>query len=418
MNTLARTSRLVASAARTGSAKARSLSTTSPFDLTEDQAAFQEMARRFAVEEIVPQAAELDRTGEFPTDIFEKAHSLGLVNCHVPEEFGGLGLPCFENVLIQEEFAYACTGVGTAIEANSLGQMPVIVAGSDEQKAKYLGQVVNEPVRTAYCVTEPGAGSDVANIKTTAKKNADGDYVLNGSKMWITNGGEAQKTGGWYFVLAKTDPDAGHKGMTGFIVEAASKGVVVGKKEINMGQKCSDTRGITFEDVVVPKENILGSEGEGFKIAMAAFDNTRPPVAIAAVGLARRALDEAIQYSLQRKTMGKFIGEHQMIQRLIAEMGAGIEAGRYLTYKAAHEIDAGRRNTLYASMAKMYASEHANFCASSAVQIFGGMGFNTEAPVEKLMRDAKILSIYEGTTQIQQLIIARELLTSPERVHP
>ena len=324
----------------------------------------------------------------YPEPIFNKAWELGLVNSHIPEAYGGLGLHCLDGCIIQEELAYACTGMQTAIEANSLAEMPVIVAGNEQQKKKYLGRMTEAPLQAAYGVTEPGAGSDVAGIKTTAVKKGDG-YVLNGSKMWITNCGRAN----WFFVLAKTDPKAGARGMTGFIVDADSKGVTVGRKEINLGQRCSDTRGVTFEDVFVPMENRLGNEGEGFKIAMKAFDNTRPPVAIGAVGLARRALDEAIAYSLQRHTMGKPIAQHQAIAFKIAEMATGIEAGRLLTYKAAAEIDAGRRNSLWASMAKAFAGDHAQKTTYEAIQIFGGMGFNTDAPVEKLYRDARILCV-------------------------
>lgn len=391
----------------------RSFSAGVSFQLTDDQVAYRDLARKFALEEMVPKAAEYDISMAYPHDVFEKAWELGLVNTHIPEEFGGLGLHCLENVLIQEELAYACTGMMTAIEANSLAQMPLILAANDEQKKKYLGRMTEEPLKAAYGVTEPGAGSDVAGIKTTAVKKGD-KYVINGQKMWITNGGVAN----WYFVLAKTDPGAGAKGMTGFIVDGDSPGITVGRKEINMGQRCSDTRGITFEDVEVPEENILGTEGEGFKIAMGAFDHTRPPVAIGAVGLARRAMDEAVKYAMERKTMGAPIAAHQAVSFMIADMAMNIEAARYLTYKSATEIDAGNRNTYYASMAKAFAADMANKVASDAVQIFGGNGFNTEYPVEKLMRDAKIYQIYEGTSQIQRLIIARELFADTDKITP
>lgn len=226
--------------------------------------------------------------------------------------------------------------------------------------------------------------------------------------MWITNGGVAK----WFFVLAKTDSNANAgSAFTGFIVDADSPGITVGRKEINIGQRCSDTRGITFEDVVVPAENVLGDPGYGFKIAMQAFDITRPPVAIGAVGLARRAFDEARKYALERKTMGTPIAMHQAIQFMLADMATGIEASRLLTYKAAYEIDCGRKNTMYASMAKRFAGDHANKVATDAIQIFGGAGFNTEYPVEKLFRDAKIYQIYEGTSQIQRMIIAKEMFS-------
>ena len=364
----------------------------------------------------LPRLRSFFRTMEFPQPVFEKAWELGLVNTHVPESCGGLGLGCMEGVLIGEELAYGCTGIMTAMEANGLASAPVIIAGSEEQQKKYLGRLCEEPLQAAYCVTEPGAGSDVAGLATTAVKKGD-EWVINGSKMWITNGGVAN----WYFVLAKTDPSAKTgAGFTGFIVDADSAGISRGRKEVNLGQRCSDTRGITFEDVVVPDANRLGAEGVGFKIAMGAFDHTRPPVASGAVGLARRAMDEAIQYASERKTMGVPIAHHQSISFMIADMAIGIEASRSLVHKASYEIDQGRKNTLYASMAKAFAGDHANKVAADAVQIFGGNGFNTEYPVEKLMRDAKIYQIYEGTSQIQRLIIARDIFArgSPTPLAP
>lgn len=248
--------------------------------------------------------------------------------------------------------------------------------------------------------------SDVAGIKTSAVKKGN-EWVLNGQKMWITNGGKAN----WYFVLAKTDASApAGKAFTGFIVDADSPGIQVGKKEMNMGQRCSDTRGIAFEQVVVPDANRLGSVGDGFKIAMGAFDITRPAVAAGAVGLARRALDEATKYSMERKTMGRPICEHQAIAFMLADMAIGVETSRLMVWRSASMIDQGKRNTYYASIAKAFASETANKCAADAVQVFGGYGFNSEYPVEKLMRDAKIFMLYEGTSQIQRLVISRMLL--------
>ncbi|KAH0513099.1 Medium-chain specific acyl-CoA dehydrogenase, mitochondrial [Microtus ochrogaster] len=308
------------------------------FELSEQQKEFQATARKFAREEIIPVAAEYDRTGEYPFPLIKRAWELGLINAHIPEncelseqqkEFqatarkfareeiipvaaeydrtGGLGLGTFDACLITEELAYGCTGVQTAIEANSLGQMPVILAGNEQQKKKYLGRMTEQPIMCAYCVTEPSAGSDVAGIKTRAEKKGD-EYIINGQKMWITNGGKAN----WYFLLARSDPDPkapASKAFTGFIVEADTPGIHVGKKELNMGQRCSDTRGIVFEDVRVPKENVLIAEGAGFKIAMGAFDRTRPTVAAGAVGLGQRALDEATKYALERKTFGKLLAE-------------------------------------------------------------------------------------------------------------
>jgi len=375
------------------------------FELNDEQKEYQEVARKFAREEMIPKAAHHDKTGEYPWEILKKAWDLGLMNHAIPTSVGGLGMGIFDTCLITEELAYACTGMSTAIEANELGSMPVIVAGNHEQQKKYLGRLLEEPLMCAYCVTEPGAGSDVAGLKTTAVKKGD-EYVLNGNKMWITNGGVAN----WYFVLAKTDPTApAGKAFTGFIVDADTPGLTPGRKEINMGQRCSDTRGISFEDVVVPKENVLGAEGAGFKIAMGAFDRTRPPVAAGAVGLAQRALDEATKYSLERKTFGNLISDHQAVAFMLADMAINVECARLITQRSAWEIDQGHRNTYYASCAKAFAADIANKAAADCVQVFGGNGFNTEYPAEKLMRDAKIYQIYEGTAQIQRLIISREL---------
>ncbi|OQR80700.1 medium-chain specific acyl-CoA dehydrogenase, mitochondrial precursor [Achlya hypogyna] len=379
------------------------------FKLSETQKEFQLLARKFARDEMIPRAAEFDRTMAFPHEIFTKAWELGLVNVHVPEKYGGLGLGALDGVIIGEELAYGCSGMTAAIEVNNVAAAPLLLAGTDAQCAKYLGRLVEAPRPASYCVTEAGAGSDVAATLTSAVKKGN-SWVLNGSKMWITNGGFAD----WYFVLAKTDPSASAgSAFTGFIVDGDSPGITRGRKEINMGQRCSDTRGITFEDVVVPEENVLGAPGYGFKIAMQAFDRTRPPVAIGAVGLARRALDEARKYALERKTMGQPIAFHQSITFMLADMATHIEAARLLTHKAAYEVDCGRKNTMYASMAKRFAGDTVYQVTADAVQIFGGAGFNTEYPVEKLMRDAKIYQIYEGTSQIQRLLIGKEVLSRP-----
>jgi acyl-CoA dehydrogenase len=395
----------------TTQSSARSMSAGGPFfNLSEDQAAFRDLARTFTANEVTPNAAAHDRSGEFPTEIFKKAHDLGLVNIHIAEEYGGLGLHTLEGCIIAEEIAYGCSGIQTAMEANTLAAMPIILGGSHEQKKKYLGRLIEGDVKAAYGVSESCAGSDVAAIETKAVRKADGSYVLNGSKMWITNGGVAQQSGGFYFVLARTDATAGPgKAMTGFIVEADTPGIVVGDKLINMGQRCSDTRPIFFEDVVIPAENVIGSEGQGFKLAMGAFDNTRPPVAAGAVGVARRAMDEACKYSEERKSMGVAINQHQAIAFMLADMATSIEAARLLTWKSAWQVDHGQSNTMFASMAKVFAADECNKIVTNAVQVFGGAGFNTEYPVEKLMRDAKIYQVYEGTSQIQKIIISRHM---------
>ena len=374
------------------------------FSLSQEQKDLQKLANDFARDIIRPKAPHHDETGEWPDEIMKKAWDLGLMNIHIPESCGGLGLGTFEGVLIDEELGWGCTGVATAMTANTLAQTPVIVAGTDDQKKKWLGRFSEAPLLCSYAVTEPGAGSDVAGIKTTAVKKGD-KYVINGTKMWITGAGHAN----WFFVLAKTDPTASHKGMSGFMVDASLPGVTVGKKENNMGQRCSDTRAVTFEDVEVPADCLLGAEGEGFKIAMKAFDHTRPLVAAAAVGLGRAAMQHAVDYAKERKAFGGSISQFQGVSFMIADMATKVEASRLLVWKAAAEIDAGRRNTLYAAMAKRFAADSAMEIATDAVQVFGGNGFNKEYPVEKLMRDAKIMQIYEGTSQIQRVIIGREL---------
>ncbi|XP_050683459.1 probable medium-chain specific acyl-CoA dehydrogenase, mitochondrial isoform X3 [Leptidea sinapis] len=383
------------------------------FELNDEQKALQDLARKFTKEEITPVAAQYDKSGEYPWPIVKKAWEIGLMNGHVPEHCGGLNLSIFDHCLTTEEIAFGCAGIKAALLTTSIGQTPVIIAGNKEQQKKYLGRLIEEPLVAAYCVTEPGAGSDVAGVKTKAEKKGD-EWILNGQKMWITNGGVAN----WYFVLARTNPDPKcppSKAFTGFIVEREWAGVNPGRKEQNMGQRASDTRGISFEDVRIPKENVLLGEGAGFKIAMGAFDKTRPPVAAGATGLANRALYEATKYSLERKTFGVPIAQHQAVAFMLADMALGVETARLAWQKSAWMVDHGQKNTLVASIAKCYASEIANKAASDAVQVFGGNGFNTEYPVEKLMRDAKIYQIYEGTSQIQRLIISREILTAAKQ---
>jgi acyl-CoA dehydrogenase len=375
------------------------------FQLSEDNLAIQNLAKQFTKNEIIPTAAAYDQSMEYPWDIVRKAHAAGLLNVSVPEKFGGLGLGHFNQTLIQEQFSYGCTGIATAITANDLALGPLLVAGSDAQIEEFATPMTKEPIVAAYCVTEPGAGSDVQAIRTTAKRDGD-HYILNGSKMWITNGGVAS----WYYVLATMDVSKGYKAMVALLVPSKLAGVQVGKKEINVGQRCSDTRGITFDNVKVPVKYRLGNEGDGFKIAMKAFDYSRPGVAAGAVGLSQRCMDEAVRYAKERKSFGKAIAEHQAIQFILADMAKDIEVARLVTYKSAVELDAGRRNTKFASIAKCFAGDMAVRIASDAIQVFGGYGYNTEYPVEKLYRDAKIYQIYEGTQQIQRMIIAKHLL--------
>ncbi|TKR61893.1 hypothetical protein L596_028943 [Steinernema carpocapsae] len=378
------------------------------FEFNDEQKALREMAQKFVREEIIPVAAEYDRTGKYPWEVLKKAHANGLMNTDIPAAYGGLDLDMVSNVIISETIGYGCTGIGTAILTNDLASTPLVIAASDDIKKRFLTRLIEEPVMASYGVTEPGAGSDVAGIRTRAEKKGD-EWVINGSKMWITNGGVSS----WFFVLARTDPDpkapAG-KAFTAFVVDGDTPGLSRGKKEINMGQRASDTRGITFEDVVVPHANVVGAPGEGFKVAMKTFDKTRPLVAAMATGLSARCLDEAAKYSLERKTFGTQIANHQAVSFMLADMAINLELSRHMLYRAAYEVEQKRPGAYYASIAKCFAADTANQAAANAVQIFGGNGFNTEYPVEKLMRDAKIFQIYEGTSQIQRLVISRQLL--------
>jgi len=374
------------------------------FSMTDEQKALRDLARDFAKNEIIPKAAYLDETGEYPMDILKKAWELGLMNLHIEPRFNGAGMSDLDELIIAEELNYGCSGVSTAILANNLALAPVLVGASDELKKKFVEPMTHEFKLAAYAVTEPGAGSDVAGIRTTAVRMGD-EYIINGSKQWITNAGVSD----WMFVLTKTDPSAGHKGMTGFILDSRTPGVIIGKKEKNMGQRCSDTRAVTFEDVKVHKSQMVGKEGDGFKIAMAAFDHTRPAVAIGAVGVARAAFEHAVRYANTRNAFGKPISANQGISFMLAEMARDIEAGRLLCWQAAWLIDNGYKNTYQASIAKAFCADMCVRVCTDAVQIFGGYGYNQEYPVEKLMRDSKIFQIYEGTSQIQRVIISKFL---------
>ncbi|MCA9508314.1 MAG: acyl-CoA dehydrogenase family protein [Myxococcales bacterium] len=376
------------------------------FDLTSEQQQLKALAHDFSLKEIRPIASHHDETGEWPEKLLKKAFEIGLINCHIPEKFGGQGLSTFDACLIDEELGYGCTGITTALTANSLAQMPVIIAGTDEQKKEWLAPFAKEHAICSYAVTEPAAGSDVANIATTAVKKGD-SYILNGQKVWITGAGHAK----WFFVLATTDKEKRHKGKTAFIVPADASGVVVGKKENNMGQRASDTRSVTFEEVEVSAKNRLGNEGDGFLIAMGAFDYTRPLVSAGAVGLARAAMEHSISYAKERRAFGIPIWQHEGVGFMLADMATEIEAAKYLVWRSACEIDKGQRNTIFAAHAKRFAADTAMKTCINAVQVYGGNGFNKEYPVEKLMRDAKIFQIYEGTSEIQRVIITREIMS-------
>lgn len=375
------------------------------FSVSEEHKALIETARRFTKERIIPIAAECDRDSRFPMDVFREAWEIGLINPTVPAEYSGSGFGEYENTLITEELAYGCTGIQTSMLANGLALTPIKLAGSEEQKKKYLGMLTSEPVMASYATSEPDAGSDVAGLKTRFTQHGD-DFVLNGQKCWITNANFAR----FYVIFATANPEARHKGIAAFIVDRDTPGLRVGKHEDKLGQRASDTAQVFLEDVKVPKENLLAPEGKGFKLAMETFNQTRPDIAAGATGLMRRCVDECVAYAKERKTFGVPIASHQLIQWMIAEMAIRVEATRLLYQKAAWNLDNGVRDPIVSSFSKAYGADSAMQTAVDAVQVFGGNGFVKEYPVEKLMRDAKVLQIYEGTSQIQRLVIAKQLL--------
>lgn len=373
------------------------------FQLSDEQRLIQQTARQFAEKEIYPVSAEYDKQAQWPGEIHRQAWELGLMNVTVPEEYGGPGLGCLENVLVTEQMCWGCVGIGAGIMLNALPTEVLLAGGDEEQKKAYLGRLVDGEY-AAYAVTEPCAGSDVAGIQTRAVKRGN-EYVLNGSKVWISNANHSS----FFTVLAKTDPEAGHRGMSFFLVDRDLPGFEVGNPIPKLGQKAGFTAEVFLNDVVVPESALIGKEGEGFKIAMKAFDGSRPMVAGFALGLMQRSIDLSLEYALERKTFGVPIVEHQAIAHKIAEMQMRMEGSRLMTYQAAWLADQGKRNTLQASCAKAFACDSVMWVATEAMQIYGGYGYSTEYPVEKLFRDAKVLQVYEGTSEIQRNIIAREL---------
>jgi acyl-CoA dehydrogenase len=380
------------------------------FTLTDEQKDMRDMAHDFAEKEIRPVAWEYDKDGTWPQGIIDKAWELGLMNTHLPEEYGGPGLDYLTGCVIEEEIGWGCSGIGTSLSCNGLATAPIILGGSEEIKKKYLGMLTEEAKLASFCLTEPDAGSDVSGMRTNAVKKGN-QWVINGTKCFITNGGYAS----YYTVYAKTDKEAGHRGISAFVVDRDLDGVTVDKKEDKLGQRASNTATISFNDVVIPEENLLAEENKGFKLAMMTLDRTRPGVAAMAVGIARAAFEFARDYSKERVQFGVPIAMHQAIQFMIADMATEIEASRLLTWQGASLLDQGKRNTLASSHAKRFAADTAMKVATDAVQVYGGYGFIKDYPVEKLMRDAKIMQLYEGTSQIQRLVIAREVLM-PRRV--
>jgi len=382
------------------------------FTLTDEQKSLRELAHDFAEKEIRSVAWEFDKEGTWPQGIIDKAHEVGLMNTHVPEEYGGAGLGYLDGCVIEEELSWGCSGIQTSLGANGLAAAPVGIGASEDVKREYFGELIESPRLACFCLTEPDAGSDVSGMRTRAvrRPTAPDKYVLNGSKCFITNGGYAD----WFTVYAKTDPDAGHRGITAFLVRKDDT-VIVDKKEDKMGQRASNTATITFNETEVDAKYLLGEENKGFKLAMMTLDRTRPGVAAMATGIARAAFEFATEYSKERVQFGVPIAMHQAIQFMIADMATKVHLSRLGTWNSAVLLDQGKRNTLESSHAKRFAADSAMEVTTDAVQVYGGYGFIKEYPVEKLMRDAKIMQLYEGTSQIQRLVIARETLL-PRRV--
>lgn len=374
------------------------------FSLSEEQLAIQKMARDFARTEITPVAAEYDRSGEYPEEIVKKAFKAGLVYGSIPEECGGDGLSPLDQLIIAEELSAGCAGISSCIAINSLAAIPLVYFGSASQKEKYLTHICAEEKLMALCVTEPEAGSDVSSISATANK-INGEYLINGNKTFITNGGVAD----YYVVFATIDRTLGHKGITAFLVPRDTPGVSVGKKEDKMGQRAANTTDVVFEDVAIPPENRIGEEGQGFKIIMQTFNHSRPGVGASAVGVARSAMEYALKYAAEREQFGMPIFMHQAVMFMLADMAKDIEAGRLLAWQAAWKSSRGLDNSKEAAFAKVFCGDMVMRATTDAAQVLGGYGYIKDYPVEKLMRDAKVFQIYEGTAQIQRLLIGRAL---------
>ncbi|GAA4005823.1 acyl-CoA dehydrogenase family protein [Deinococcus rubellus] len=375
------------------------------FSLTDEQKQLQQLARDFTRREITPIASEYDQKEELPWQVVEKAHEVGLLNLSVPEHAGGLGLGMLDESIIGEEIAYGCMGIYTVLMASELGITPIVVGGTEEQQKRFLTPLTEKASLAAFALSEPNNGSDAAAMSTTAVLDGD-EWVINGTKMWISNGGIAEIT----VVFATTDKNGGHRATVALVVPKGAPGFSSNKIKHKMGQRASLTSELVFENVRVPRENQLGGLGDGFKIAMKTLDKTRVPVAAGSVGVARRALDESLKYAKEREAFGKPITTYQAIQFKLAEMQMGIETGRLMTWKAAWLVDQGKPHASEAAIAKAYCSEMAFDAANEAIQVHGGYGYVGEYPVEKLLRDVKLNMIYEGTNEIQRVIIARNLL--------
>jgi butyryl-CoA dehydrogenase len=387
--------------------------TNMDFELAEEQRMVREMTRGFAEREVKPVASRLDREAIYPSDLIKRLGEMGLMGMLVPQEFGGAGMDLPSYAVAMEEISKAWASLGVAMSVqNSLVCAPIFRFGSATQKEKYLASLASGKRLGCYALTESGSGSDAGSIQTSAKRVGD-DFVLNGNKIFTTNGNRADLA----IVYAVTDPARGKKGISAFIVEAKSPGFIVGKLEDKLGLRSSDTASLIFEDCRVPPENLLGAEGEGFRIALATLDGGRIGIAAQALGIAQGCLEESVAYARQRRQFGHAIAEFEAIQWMLADMTTEIDAARLLTYRAAWQAEQGRRFTKEAAMAKLFASEVANRAAYKAIQIFGGYGYTKEFAVERFFRDARITTLYEGTSEIQRLVIARHLIFGEEMAH-
>ncbi len=383
------------------------------FNLTEEQKALLKKAREFAINEVLPVASKYDESEEFPIDVIRKAYNANLLNLAIPKKYGGLGLGLVDACIVVEEISSACPGIATSIFDNNLGAEPIVIGGNEEQKQRILGDLINNFKLIAFATSEPTMGSDVAGMKCLAKEDGD-DFILNGTKFWITNGGHAD----YITVFATVDPEQKHRGIAAFIVPTDTEGVKLGKHIPKLGQRSSNTVSVGLKDVRIKKENVLAKPGRGFVLAMQTFAHTRPAIGAFAVGCARSAMEYSIDYVKKREVFGRPIEKYQAIQFKIAEMYKGIEAARLLTHKAAWEADQGMDNNLSSAIAKAFASDVAMKVTTEAIQIFGGYGYLRTYPVEKLFRDAKLYQIYEGTSEIQRIVISRFVMKQYEHAMP
>jgi len=383
------------------------------FNLTEEQKALQQKARDFAIREVLPVARKYDESEEFPLPVIKKAWEEKLLNLGIPRKYGGQGYGLLDACLVVEEMSSACPGMATSIFDNNLGAEPIVIGGNEEQKERILGELINEPKLIAFATSEPTMGSDVAGMKCRAEKDGE-EYILNGAKFWITNGGYAD----YITVFATADPEKKHKGIGAFIVDTKTEGVKLGKHIPKLGQRSSNTVAVALKNVRIPKENVLAKPGRGFVLGMQTFAHTRPAIGAFAVGCARSAMEYSIDYAQKREAFGRPIANYQVIQEKIANMYKDIEAARLLTYKAAWEADQGLDNNMSSAIAKAFASDVAMNVTTEAVQIYGGYGYLRTYPVEKLFRDAKLYQIYEGTSEIQRIIISRFAMKKYEHAMP